>query len=121
MLVLSDFDPRCFNNWVPLLFIYCSLTFKSIYLSYYSSPEDYDEDEEDEEVQVILTFDKDGTEYTLVRELEPMLLVGKVPKPEDLNDDLTMDMRILLDAEESDAVVPKLMEMYNDDEDNEDE
>ena len=83
--------------------------------------EDYDEDEEDEEVQVILTFDKDGTEYTLVRELEPMLLVGKAPKPEDLNDDLTMDMRILLDAEESDAVVPKLMEMYNDDEDNEDE
>ena len=83
--------------------------------------EEYDEDEEDEEVQVILTFDKDGTEYTLVRELEPMLLVGKAPKPEDLNDDLTMDMRILLDAEESDAVVPKLMEMYNDDEDNEDE
>jgi hypothetical protein len=80
---------------------------------------DGEEEEEDEEVQIILTFDKDGTEYTLVRELEPMLLVGKAPQPEDLNDVVTMDMRILLDAKESDAVVPKLMEMYNDDEDDE--
>ena len=83
--------------------------------------EDDDEEEEEEEVQIILTFDKDGTEYTLVRELEPMLLVGKAPQPEDINDVVTMDMRILLDAKESDAVVPKLMEMYNDDEDEDEE
>ena len=85
--------------------------------------EEYDDDdeEEEEEVQVILTFDQDGTEYTLVREMEPMLLVGKAPRPEDLNDVVTTNMRILLDAKESDAVVPKLMEMYNDDEDDEEE
>jgi hypothetical protein len=77
--------------------------------------EDEDEDEEDdeededydgeEEVEVLLTFEHRGTEFYLVRLLDPVLLVGKT-------DPERPDLRILLTPEESDKVMPLLEETF---------
>lgn len=73
--------------------------------------DDEDEDDEDspyegeEEVEVLLSFEHRGTEFNLVRLLEPVLLVGKT-------DPERPDMRVLLNPEESDRVMPALEEMF---------
>ncbi|CAJ1912937.1 unnamed protein product [Cylindrotheca closterium] len=71
--------------------------------------EEEDEDDEDdeeeyngeEEVEVLLTFEHRGTEFYLVRLLDPVLLVGKT-------DADRPDLRVLLTPEESDKVMPFL-------------
>jgi hypothetical protein len=73
--------------------------------------EDDDEDEEDdEEVEVLLTFEHRGKEYHLVRLLDPILLVGR--EPDEVDDGKSMDMRVLLTPEESDAVMPMLEDIF---------
>jgi hypothetical protein len=59
----------------------------------------------DEEVEVLLSFEHRGTEFNLVRLLDPILLVGK-------NDPERPDLRILLTPEESDEVMPVLEELF---------
>lgn len=68
--------------------------------------EDEDFMEEDEEdVEILLSFEQEGTEYCLVRLLDPVLLVGKA-----ISDD---DKRVrLLTPEESDKVMPALEQMF---------
>ena len=74
--------------------------------------EDDDDDEEDEEeVEVLLSFEHRGKEFHLVRLLDPILLVGKEPEGDE-DDSVSMDMRVLLTPEESDAVMPMLEEMF---------
>lgn len=76
--------------------------------------DDMDDDEEDEDedavageedVEVLLSFEHRGTEFNLVRLLDPVLLVGKrnAERPE---------IRDLLTPEESDRVMPLLEEMF---------
>lgn len=73
--------------------------------------EEADEDEEEEEeVEVLLSFEHRDKEYLLVRIMDPILLVGK--KPEKESDEVTMDMRVLLTPEQSDAVMPILEDMF---------
>ena len=77
--------------------------------------EDEDEDDEDddddemydgeEEVEVLLTFEHRGTEFNLVRLMDPVLLVGKT-------DPERPGLRLLLSPEESDQVMPKLEELF---------
>lgn len=71
------------------------------------SVEDDDDEEDEEEVEVLLSFEYNGKEFSLVRLLDPILLVGKV-------DPSAPDNRILLTPEESDAVMPALEEMFLD-------
>jgi hypothetical protein len=72
---------------------------------------DDDEDDEDspyageEDVEVLLSFDHRGTEFNLVRLLDPVLLVGKT-------DPERPDMRNLLTPDESEKVMPLLEEMF---------
>ena len=63
-----------------------------------------DDAPDEEEVEVLLSFDHRGTDYHLVRLLDPILLVGKV-------DPSMPDNRVLLTAEESDQVMPILESM----------
>ena len=67
--------------------------------------EDEDENEEDEEeaADLLLSFDFEGKEYHLVRPTDLMLLVGK--------DTDNKDGRVLINGEESEAIMPTLMEM----------
>jgi len=75
-----------------------------------------DEDEEDgddlgddeEEVELLLSFEEEGTEYVLVRILDPVLLVGKAS--EDENEQKV----VLLSEDESDRIMPILEEMFLD-------
>ena len=73
--------------------------------------DDDDDDEDDmEEVEILLSFEHKGTEYSLVRMLDPILLVGK----EDIENP---SRRILLTPEEADRVMPALEEIFmNEDE-----
>lgn len=68
---------------------------------------DDDAEEDEEEVEVLLSFEYRGKEFSLVRLLDPILLVGKV-------DPASPDNRILLTPEESDAVMPVLEAMFLD-------
>jgi hypothetical protein len=73
--------------------------------------EDGDDDEEDnddndrfdgeEEVELLLTFDHRDREYSLVRLMDPVLLVGRT-------DADRPDMRVLLTPEESNEIMPVL-------------
>ena len=72
--------------------------------------EDALDEDEDDEVQVLLTFNYEEDEYKLVRELDPILLVGKA------SPDYEGTQRVLLEPEESDAVLPQLLELYQNDE-----
>lgn len=65
--------------------------------------EDFDDDEED--VEILLSFENDGTEYCLVRLLDPVLLVGKAISE---NENRVQ----LLTPEEADDVMPALEEMF---------
>jgi Protein of unknown function (DUF3727) len=80
--------------------------------------EDEEDDDEDEEVEVLLSFEHRDQEFSLVRLLDPILLVGKDnPDDGDENDD-DGGTRLLLTPEESDEVMPVLEELfleYNDD------
>jgi hypothetical protein len=72
--------------------------------------EDYDAEDDDdydgeEEVEVLLTFEHRGTEFNLVRLMDPVLLVGKT-------DPERPDLRLLLTPEESEMVMPKLEELF---------
>jgi Protein of unknown function (DUF3727) len=82
---------------------------------YDEDDEDYDEDDDGEEVDVLLSFDHKGVEYSLVRMKDPMFLVG-------LADPDSPSNRRLLSTDEADKVVPTLEKMlmtlddYDDDE-----
>lgn len=79
--------------------------------------DDYDEEEEDddeeddenydgeEDVEVLLTFEHRGTEFHLVRLIDPVLLVGKA-------DSERPDLRVLLTPQESDKVMPLLEDTF---------
>lgn len=75
--------------------------------------DEYDEDiesqdaigEMEEEVEIIVTLDHEGVEYSLVRMLDPVLLVGKVLDGED-------NKRLLLTEDESDVIMPKIEELF---------
>lgn len=77
---------------------------------------DDDEDEEDEddvgddeeEVELLLSFEEEGKEYVLVRILDPVLLVGKASADENEH------KVVLLSEEESDRIMPILEEMFLD-------
>lgn len=73
--------------------------------------DDDEEDDEDdlmddeEDVEILLSFEHDGTEYCLVRLLNPVLLVGKAISPD--------DNRVrLLAPDEADEVMPIIEEMF---------
>ena len=71
--------------------------------------EDYEDEAEgnddEEAVEILLTFEYDDEEYNLVRLLDPVLLVGKV-------DDNDESRCILLSEEESAQVMPILEELF---------
>ena len=69
--------------------------------------EDEDDDDEEEAADLLLSFDFEGKEYHLVRPTDLMLLVGKEPLPIEDN----TDGRVLINDEESEAIMPTLMEM----------
>mmetsp|Transcript_15464 Transcript_15464/g.19636 ORF Transcript_15464/g.19636 Transcript_15464/m.19636 type:complete len:268 (+) Transcript_15464:107-910(+) len=71
--------------------------------------EDEDEDdfidEDEEDVEILLSFEHEGTEYCLVKLLDPIFLVGKTIAED--------DQRVqLLTPKESDEVMPVLEEMF---------
>jgi len=65
--------------------------------------ENMDEDEED--VEILLTFEHRGKEYNLARLIDPMLLVGKNMKGDN-------SKCSLLSPEEADEILPILEEMF---------
>jgi Protein of unknown function (DUF3727) len=81
--------------------------------------EDDDDDDDDEysgdEVEVLLSFEHRDKEFSLVRLVDPVLIVGK-------EDPERPDIRLLLTPEESSKVMPLLenafLEFHDDDEDN---
>lgn len=90
---------------------------------------DEEDEEGEEEVEVLLSFEHRGDEFHLVRLLDPILLVGKAPADNDEHGQSSMDTRVLLTPEESDAVMPLLEDIflkfhneeYDEDEENDDE
>lgn len=73
---------------------------------YDSDDEGIDDDEES--VEALLSFEHRDVEYVLVRLLDPVLLVGQL----DEGDELEIQKRYLLSADEADRVMPKLEEMF---------
>lgn len=73
----------------------------------FEEDDDIDEDDEDdeEEVEVLLSFDHRGKEISLVRLLDPILLVGRI-------DDDMPENRLLLSPDESEAVMPILEQLF---------
>ena len=62
-------------------------------------------DDDEEDVEILLSFEHEDTEYCLVRLLDPVLLVGKAIAED--------DQRVkLLTPAESDEVMPVLEEMF---------
>ncbi len=62
-------------------------------------------DDDEEDVEILLSFEHEGTEYCLVKLLDPIFLVGKAIAED--------DQRVqLLTPEESDEVMPALEEMF---------
>jgi len=70
-----------------------------------SIDQDGAQDEDEEEVEILLTFDHAGQEVNLVKILDPVLLVGK-------EDENSPEQRILLTEEESDSIMPVLEELF---------
>jgi hypothetical protein len=68
---------------------------------------DEDDEEDDEEVEVLLKFEHRDREYSLVRFLDPILLVGK-------KDPDNPERCLLLTTEESDQVMPLLEGLFLD-------
>lgn len=64
-----------------------------------------DDASDEEEVEILLSFEHRGKDFNLVRLLDPILLVGKV-------DSSMPDNRVLLTAEESDEVMPLLEDIF---------
>lgn len=64
-----------------------------------------DDAKDEEEVEVLLSFDHRGKDFNLVRLLDPILLVGK-------RDPSMPENRVLLTAEESDKIMPLLEDMF---------
>ena len=62
-------------------------------------------DENEEDVEILLTFEHREKEYNLVKLLDPVLLVGKNMKGDS-------PQCILLSPEEADEVMPVLEEMF---------
>ena len=62
-------------------------------------------DEDEEDVEILLTFEHREKEYNLVRLLEPVLVVGKNTKGDS-------PQCILLSLEEADEVMPVLKELF---------
>lgn len=72
--------------------------------------EDEEGDEDEEEVEIMLSFEHRGIEYSLVRLLDPVLLVAK-------QDPKYPQKRVLLDEEESNKVMPFLEDLFLEDQD----
>eukprot|EP00560_Eucampia_antarctica_P002021 CAMPEP_0197834374 /NCGR_PEP_ID=MMETSP1437-20131217/22098_1 /TAXON_ID=49252 ORGANISM="Eucampia antarctica, Strain CCMP1452" /NCGR_SAMPLE_ID=MMETSP1437 /ASSEMBLY_ACC=CAM_ASM_001096 /LENGTH=199 /DNA_ID=CAMNT_0043438981 /DNA_START=234 /DNA_END=833 /DNA_ORIENTATION=- len=73
----------------------------------YDDDEEEDGDNEEEEVEIMISFEHKGREYSLVRLLDPVLLVAK-------NDPENSTKRILLTEEESNKVMPILEDLFLD-------
>lgn len=78
--------------------------------------EDEDEESEDEdeseEVEVLLSFEHRDQEFSLVRLLDPILLVGKDNPDDEVYDDEVGGTRLLLTPDESETVMPVLEELF---------
>ena len=62
-------------------------------------------DDDEEDVEILLSFEHEDTEYCLVRLLDPVLLVGKA-----ISED---EQKVkLLTTDESDEIMPILEEMF---------
>ena len=59
----------------------------------------------EEEVEMLLAFEHEGTQYNLVRLLDPILIVGKFKQGEIQN-------RVLLTPEESESILPALEDLF---------
>ena len=70
-----------------------------------SEVEDNDAMDDEEEVEILLSFEHDGLEIHLVKLLDPVLLVGK-------EDPESPDRRILLTSGESNHVMPAIEEIF---------
>jgi hypothetical protein len=66
--------------------------------------DDEDDEEEEEAADLLLSFDFEGKEYNLVRPTDLMLLVGKADTDNE-------EGRVLINDEESETIMPTLMEM----------
>jgi len=64
--------------------------------------------DDEEEVELLLSFEEEGKEYVLVRILDPVLLVGKASADEN------EQKVVLLSEEESDRIMPILEKMFLD-------
>jgi len=79
--------------------------------------EDEDEDDDDdlsegeEEVEMLLTFDHEDKEYTLVRLLDPVLLVARDP----ISQESGVMEHEMLAPDESDTIIPELEKIFMDD------
>jgi len=74
----------------------------------FEEDEGFERDEEDpdeEEVEVLLSFEHQGKEISLVRLLDPLLLVGKLSSERE-------DQRLLLTVTESEQVLPILEKAF---------
>lgn len=61
--------------------------------------------EDEEDVEILLTFEHKGKEFNLVRLIDPMLLVGRNIKDDD-------SKCVLLSPEEAEEILPMLEEMF---------
>ena len=62
-------------------------------------------EDDEEEVEVLLSFEHRDMEFNLVRLLDPVLLVGK---------EVVAGQRVLLSPDESEKVMPELEKMFLD-------
>uniref|UniRef100_A0A7S1BVV7 Nucleoplasmin-like domain-containing protein n=1 Tax=Corethron hystrix TaxID=216773 RepID=A0A7S1BVV7_9STRA len=72
-----------------------------------SEDDEYDEEDlsdDEEEVQMLLSFDHEGKEYSLVRLLDPVLLVAGEP----VNQESGVNEHEMLTIEESEKIIPEL-------------
>jgi len=72
--------------------------------------DDNDLDEDGEEVEILLTFDYENIEYSLVRLLDPVLLVARDP----INQVSEVDEHEMLTVEDSEKIVPQLEKLFMD-------
>jgi hypothetical protein len=71
----------------------------------YDDDNENDDEDESQQVEVLLSFDHRGTDYNLVRMLDPILLVGKADPSSPTN-------RLLLTPDEAEVVMPIIEEMF---------
>jgi Protein of unknown function (DUF3727) len=74
--------------------------------------EDAEDEDESEEVEVLLSFEHREQEFSLVRLLDPILLVGKDNPDDEANAEEEGGTRLLLTPDESETVMPVLEDLF---------